>query len=84
MEKNKENPDKYISRDSSIYWGYLNGKQYVDGCSCNSASSYETFLWNHRWLIEEYFSAKAEKMRERAEEQTSLAGKVSESVNPKN
>ena len=80
LRKSKKYPDEYISSSSSIYWGDLDGKQYVDGCPCYSASKYEKLFWNHRNLIGEYFLTKAKEMREEAERATDLAKKVSEVV----
>jgi len=82
LKKHEENPDKYIfhSDEDSVIYGYINGKQAVVDCPCNELSKYETFFWNHRYIIEEYFTARANKELEDAKENKDLADKVKTSI----
>jgi len=55
-------PSKYIEHNDydSIDWGYINGKQIVWGCPCNSARQYEQWIWSHRYAIAKYLKLRAE------------------------
>ncbi len=55
-----EFPGKYLeSEDDAVAWGYLDGRQYVWRCPCNSAARYEDFIWRHRELIATYLKRRA-------------------------
>jgi hypothetical protein len=55
-------PGKYIEHNDydSIDWGYINGKQIVWGCPCNSARRFESWIWSHRYAIAKYLKLRAE------------------------
>lgn len=59
-----KNPGKYIEHNDydSIDWGYINGKQIVYGCPCNSARQYERWIWSHRYVISKYLKLMAEEL----------------------
>jgi hypothetical protein len=58
----QKHPGKYIEHNDydSIDWGYINGKQIVWGCPCNSARQYEAWIWSHRYAIAKYLKLRAE------------------------
>jgi hypothetical protein len=58
----QKHPGKYIEHNDydSIDWGYINGKQIVWGCPCNSARQFESWIWNHRYAIAKYLKLRAE------------------------
>lgn len=74
--RNEEDSDKCIAVDYSVGIAYLDGKQYVVGCPCNSARRYEDWIWSHRILIAEYFKLKAERISEDAECEVKTSEKV--------
>lgn len=59
-----KNPGEYIEHNDydTIDWGYINGKQIVYGCPCNSARQYEQWIWSHRYLIAKYLRLRAEEI----------------------
>jgi hypothetical protein len=59
-EKARRDPAKYVERGDcdSISWGTIEGKQTVWGCPCNTAGVYEVWIWNHRFLITDYLTAR--------------------------
>ncbi|HRZ85700.1 MAG TPA: hypothetical protein P5277_02870 [Candidatus Paceibacterota bacterium] len=63
----KTNPDKYIYHDDLVEWGYLNRKQYVADCPCNSGYPYEQLFWNSREMISQYFKVRASKQLAQAQ-----------------
>lgn len=83
LEKSKKNPEKYIPdyEHDSISLGDLDGRQAVYNCPCNSVSRYEQFISEHKHIISEYFSLKAEKQKQIVEENSKLAQKIRDSVN---
>lgn len=58
----QRNPGEYIEHNDydSIDWGYINGKQIVWGCPCNSARRFEQWIWSHRYAIAKYLRLRAE------------------------
>ncbi len=82
LKKQKENPKKYLADydSTAIGWGCLDGKQVVYGCPCNLASKYEEFIWNHREIIAEYFSNKAQKMQKESQQAKNLANKLQRDI----
>ncbi len=60
--------------------GVLDGKQAVYGCPCNSVYRYEQLFWNSRYIIENYFERKAEKIKKFSEETSRLTRKVKKSI----
>jgi hypothetical protein len=58
----QKTPGKYIEHNDydSIDWGYIDGKQVVWGCPCNSARRYEQWIWGHRYAIAKYLRLRAE------------------------
>jgi len=76
--RNKKNPDKVVFHqgDISVSWGNLDGKQAVYGCPCNSVRKYEDFIWDNRYLIANYLTARALKMKKEAKENSKLARMV--------
>ena len=60
----QKNPGKYIEHNDydTIDWGYINGKQIVYGCPCNSARQYERWIWSHRYIIAKYLRLQAEEI----------------------
>lgn len=64
--KEEKEPEKYMEavNSDSLAWGYLDGKQIVWGCPCDSGHRYEEFIWRHRELIAEYLKRRcAEKLQ---------------------
>jgi hypothetical protein len=55
VEQQKKSPKTIIPFDGQVSYGCLNGKQWVYGCDCNGVTSYENFIWGHKYLILEYF-----------------------------
>ena len=56
----KKTPDKYVEhfdRDV-VSWGYLDGKQAVYNCPCESLVRWEQFIWNERDMILKYYKAR--------------------------
>jgi hypothetical protein len=72
----KEKPDRYIEHFDvdTISWGYLDGKQIVWGCACNSARRYESWIWSHRYAIADYFQLRAKDLQYQAK----FAGEVAD------
>jgi hypothetical protein len=66
--KARKKPDKYIEHNDydSISWGYINGKQIVWGCPCNSARQYEQWIWSHRYVISKYLRLRAQELETEA------------------
>jgi len=79
-QKSTAEPDKYIEQDSGIFWGRLDGRQAVIGCSCDAIPRYETYFWRSRNLISRYFENRAENLRRQATIETQRAESVAESV----
>ena len=77
----EKNPDRYVQHDAeTISWGDINGKQAVIGCQCNKLFGYENLFWNHRYIIADYFSSRAQKELKIAKDTKNLADKVKKSV----
>lgn len=74
----KINPDRYIEDHeySSIRWGYLDGKQIVYRCKCNSAARFENWIWDHRRLISDYLSARVKELEKKLEEEKELVAQL--------
>ena len=73
MKLAKQNPDRYVAhQEDSVSWGYLDGKQYVHGCQCNSASRYEIFLVRNRHQIAEFLKARAERIAKESQSESCL------------
>lgn len=71
LANSKKYPEKYIPHDEdSVGWGYLDGKQYVAGCPCNSAARYERFILKHRNVIIDYLKSRAEKNLRKARQES--------------
>jgi len=69
-----KNPDRYIRHDSSdVPWGNVEGKQFVPGCPCNSASRYEQFFLNHRDQIAKFYRMRAQTLQANAREASRIA-----------
>jgi len=81
--KERENPDKYVSHDDLVPWGYLDGKQMVYDCSCNSAGEYEELFWNNRYFIPKYFEKKAKSLNKQSIIENKIAQSVGESGDTK-
>ena len=80
-KKHEQDPRKYIRNpDDAVSWGYLDGKQIVCGCPCNSVLKYEKFIWNHRYVIAKYFSLIAKKQEKQARDSRNIADKVKNSL----
>jgi len=71
-----KDPEKYVETDYTIPWLYVDDKQAVIGCPCNKLAYYEHLFWQHRKLIANYFTARAKRMTEYAQEAEIAAGKV--------
>jgi len=81
MEKARREPDKYIAHsEDSIRWGYIDGKQVVEGCPCNQATRYERLFWRDRHTIQRYYQNKSAKMKSDAEKAAQLSGNVTKSL----
>jgi len=54
-------PLKYMEdvENDTVAWGYLDGRQYVWHCPCDSGSRYEAFIWAHRERITTYLKKRA-------------------------
>ncbi len=78
-ERSKTNPSTCVSVDY-VGWGYIDDKQFVADCPCNAASKYENFIWNHRDLIRDYLTARAQKQLIEAQDDSKLTKQVSEAV----
>lgn len=81
----QKNPGKYIEHNDydSIDWGYINGKQIVWGCPCNSARQFESWIWSHRYAIAKYLRLRAEEAAldaKFAQEVADDANKIMETV----
>ncbi len=78
MRRHKRNPDKYVlyTNIDSIEWGYIDGKQAVIDCPCHQLSKYERVFWNSKFIISDYFTARAKKELEQARADSKLAKKV--------
>ena len=77
----EKNPSKYIHHDTDIVpWGNIDGKQAVIGCPCNRLSLYENLFWNSQYIIKDYFSLRAKKDLEKAEENNTLVTRLAKSV----
>lgn len=74
--RNEEDSDKCIAVDYAVPIAYLDGKQYVIGCPCNSARQYEVWIWSHGILIAEYLKLKAERIAGDAECEVKTSEKV--------
>ena len=56
LKMSEKDPDKFIGCDyDGVSWGTINGKQAVIDCQCNKLRGYEDFIWNHRYMIMDYF-----------------------------
>jgi len=82
MKKSRENPDKYVfhANNDTVHWGTLDGKNYVLDCPCNSALRYEALFWNSRGVIASYFSKRAKRQLNAAQEDSRLADSVSTNI----
>lgn len=62
-------PEKYFlvhdDRDTIPYC-LIDGHQYPFACKCNAMTSYEDFVWRHRWEIVNYFAAVVREMEQTA------------------
>lgn len=77
QEKAKAQPDKYLeSSNDSIGWGYLDGRQYVYDCPCDSGHRYEEFIWRHRRIIAAYLKRRAENQLASAQEDQATADMI--------
>ena len=76
--KSAAEPEKYIEdqENDSIAWGYLEGKQYVWRCPCDSGHRFERFIWAHREGIVEYIKARAKREAEEANANLKLTESV--------
>lgn len=61
-EKAEKEPDKYVGFDHQVRTGYIDGKQVVTNCPCHGLTQYESFIWQHRQIISEYITKKAQKI----------------------
>lgn len=78
LDREKKEPDKYLADHSvsSILWGYLDGRQIVAGCPCNSGRKYEDFILRHRYVIVDFLQARARKKKEDAAEAEKIAQRI--------
>jgi hypothetical protein len=77
LRDSEKNPDNYVQHDTEmVSWGDIDGKQAVIGCECNNLSKYENLFWSHRYIIADYFSARAQKELNSAKDTKNLADKV--------
>jgi hypothetical protein len=77
-ELNRKNPDKYIAHEEdSIRYGVIDGKQFVDGCPCNSVSLYERLIIANRYQIIDFLQVRAEKIARESEQESGLVKKAS-------
>lgn len=82
LKKAEINPDKYVNHgDESVSFGELDGIQAVYDCPCNRASQYEAFVWDNRFMIAEYFEARAKSLSRIAQEAQKIARDVSQIKN---
>lgn len=65
---------------NQFHGGDLDGKQVVYDCPCNLASQYEKLFWQSRYVIQNYFSNRAETRAKRAQETAEIARDVSKAV----
>ena len=74
-EKAAKEPDKYLedAMSDSLAWGYLDGKQYIWNCPCDSGARYEEFIWRHREMIAEYLKRRTQENLKRAQEDAKIA-----------
>jgi hypothetical protein len=82
MKKAEADPIQYVADNTadSISWGTINGKQAVAGCPCNVLTNYERFIWNHRFAIASFLSAKSSKRFDDAKRDCVAAESVKKSV----
>lgn len=80
--KAQEKPDQYIPCDGGVSHGCIDGRSFVWGCPCNAATRYERFIWNHRWLIASYLSARAKEEMERAVDNQKIANATTNALLP--
>lgn len=71
-KRNDEDSDKVIAVDYAVPIAYLDGKQYVIGCPCNSGRKYEDWIWNHRDLIAEYFNLRTKRILDESKREVKL------------
>lgn len=76
----KKEPNKYIEiTDANAQsWGYIDGKQFVIGCPCNSARKYEDWILEHRYLIADYFKDRAERLKKKLEHEVGISEAINE------
>ncbi|MHC4734648.1 MAG: hypothetical protein ACYTDW_09335 [Planctomycetota bacterium] len=58
-----KNVSHYHVHDGPVYWGYVDGKQWIPDCDCSSRGTvedYERFAWAHRTQLWEYFRLRVE------------------------
>ena len=79
-EQAKKEPDKYIevTDDDAASWGYIDGRQFVVGCPCNSARKYEDWILSHRYGIAAYFKNRAQRLKRDLEQEVGISEAVYE------
>jgi len=68
------NPTQVHDGDG-VSWGYLDGKQVVDGCYCHGARLWEDWIVGNQGLVMDFLCRRAERKVAEAKEALALAGK---------
>lgn len=54
----EKEPDKYTECDYTIRFGVFDGKTAVEGCPCGKLKMYEDWIWDRRYSILNYLTAR--------------------------
>lgn len=77
----EENPDKYIlSGYECINYGYVNGKQLVFDCICNSGTPFERFFLSHASRIAELIRLDAQDKQSEADSAKEVFDKIKKAL----
>ncbi|MFA4960823.1 MAG: hypothetical protein WC548_04125 [Candidatus Pacearchaeota archaeon] len=71
---NMKDPEACVAHEEeSIFFGRIDGKQFVDGCPCNLIGQYERFIIDNRYAIVNYLQERAERISRGSAEESQLA-----------
>lgn len=66
QKKAKEAPEHYIEHDYAVSTMEVHGVEIVDGCTCDLARRYESFILNHTKQLAAYLNKRAVALKEEA------------------
>lgn len=79
--KRRSEPNRYFSRNHTVWHTSVGDLQVVLGCPCNGLAILEKFIWGARHRIADYFEARAKVEMDHAKSSTAAAAKAKKAVN---